>query len=91
MDWTCGPRVREQVFTGIQMGQFERKRPLGNSRNKWEGNFKMDLQETEWLSMDYIRVGLDRSQWRSFVEAVTNLRLTCNAVNFFTGSLSLVR
>lgn len=43
------------------MGQFERKRPLGNSRNKWEGNFKMDLQETEWLSMDYIRVGLDRS------------------------------
>lgn len=47
----------------------------------------MDPQEIEWLNVDYVHVGLDRGYWRSFVQVKMNLRLTCNAVNFFTGSL----
>ena len=31
MGGTCGPHVGEYVFTGFQMGKFERMRPLGNS------------------------------------------------------------
>jgi hypothetical protein len=56
------------VITGFQMGRFERKRQLGIFLKIWEGNFKMDPQEIEWLNVDYIHVGLDRGYWWSFVK-----------------------
>jgi len=33
----------------VLVGKPERKRPLGNSRRRWEDNMKMDLQEVVFL------------------------------------------
>jgi hypothetical protein len=38
----------------ILVGRPEGRRPLGRPRRKWEDNVKMDLQEVEWVSMDWI-------------------------------------
>jgi hypothetical protein len=38
----------------ILVGEPERKRPLG--RQRWEDNIKMDVRETGWVRMDWIRL-----------------------------------
>jgi hypothetical protein len=38
----------------------EGKRPLGRPRRGWLYNFKMDLREIEWGSMDWIDLAQDR-------------------------------
>jgi hypothetical protein len=37
-------------------------------------NFKMDLREIGWCSMDWIDLAQDRDQWRALVNTVMNLR-----------------
>jgi hypothetical protein len=32
----------------VLVGKTEGKKPLGRSRNRWEDNIKMDLQEVGW-------------------------------------------
>ena len=57
------------------MGKPEGKRPLGRPRRRWEDNIKMDLQEVVCESMDWIKLALDRDEWRALVNAVMNLRV----------------
>jgi hypothetical protein len=38
----------------VLVGKPERKRPLGRHRRSWEDNSKMNLQEVEWVDMDWI-------------------------------------
>jgi hypothetical protein len=59
----------------LLVGTPEGKRPLGTPRRRWEGNIKMDLQEVECGSMDWIELAQDRDRWRALVNAVTNLRV----------------
>jgi hypothetical protein len=51
--------------------QPEEMRLLGRPRHRWEENIKMDLQEVEWRSMDWI----DRDRYRALVNAVMNLQV----------------
>jgi hypothetical protein len=51
------------------------KRPLGRTRRRWEDNIKMNRQEVEWIGMDWIALAQDRERWRTFVNAVMNLRV----------------
>ena len=44
------------------MGKPDGKRPLGRTRNKWEGNIKMGLQEVRWAGMDWIELAQDRDR-----------------------------
>ena len=60
----------------------EGKRPLGRPRRRWEDNTNMDLQEVGCGVMDWIDPGQDRHRWRALVDAVMNLRVPQNAVNF---------
>ena len=53
----------------------EGKRPLGRSRQRWENNIKMDLQEVGCGGMDWIDVAQDRDRWQAFANAVMNLRV----------------
>jgi hypothetical protein len=50
-------------------------RPLGRSSRRSEDNFKTDLREVGWESVDWIDVTQDRDRWRVVVNAVTNLRV----------------
>jgi hypothetical protein len=60
-----------RVLVGKPVG----KRPIGRPRRKWEDNIKMDLQEMRWAGMDWISLAHDRDWWRTFVNAVMNLRV----------------
>jgi hypothetical protein len=59
----------------VLVGKPEGKRPLGRSRNIWEDNIKMDLQEVGCRVMDWIELARDRDRWRALVNAVMNLRV----------------
>jgi hypothetical protein len=50
-------------------------RPLGRTRRRWEDNIKMDLQEAERESKDWIELAQDRERWRTLVNEAMNLRV----------------
>jgi hypothetical protein len=51
------------------------KSPLRRPRRRWEDNIKMDLLEVGWGGMELIDLAQDRDRWRTFVDAVMNLRV----------------
>ena len=61
------------------MRRHEGKRPLGESRRRWENNVKMG-----WVGMDWIVLAQDRNKWLTPVNAVTNPRVPQSEGNFLT-------
>ena len=55
---------------------IEGKRPLGRPRRRWEDNIKMDLREVGCYSGDLRALVEDRDQWRAYVRAEMNLRVS---------------
>ena len=51
----------------VLVGKPEGKRPLGRTRNRWEDNIKMDLQEVGCWGMDWIELAQDRDRWQALV------------------------
>jgi hypothetical protein len=41
----------------ISVGKPEGKRPLGKPSRRWVDSIKIDLRETGWDGIDWIRVG----------------------------------
>jgi hypothetical protein len=58
-----------------KVGKPEGKRPLGRPRRRWENGLRMDLRETGFGGVDWIRLAQDRDRWRAVVSAVMNLRV----------------
>jgi hypothetical protein len=56
----------------VLVGKYERKKPLGRPRCRWEDKIKMDLQEVGRGGMDLI--DLAQHRW-ALVNAVRNLRI----------------
>jgi hypothetical protein len=52
-----------------------RKRPLGRTKSRWEGNIKMDLREIGWCVVDWIDLADDGDQWRDFMNTAMNLQV----------------
>jgi len=50
-----------------------------------EDNIKTDIQDVEYVSVDWFEMAQDRDMWRTLVSAVMNLRVPQNAGNFLTG------
>jgi hypothetical protein len=73
-----------RVVYRVLLEKPEGKRPLRRPRRKWEDNIKMDFQEVECEGMDWIELTQDRNSWRELVNAVMNLRVPWDAVNFLT-------
>jgi hypothetical protein len=46
----------------------EGKRPLGQSRCRWEDNIRMDLREIGWESIERMHLAQDRNQWAALVK-----------------------
>jgi hypothetical protein len=42
-------------------------------RRRWEDEIRMDLRETGWGSIDWIKLAQDRDRWRALVNTVMNL------------------
>jgi hypothetical protein len=59
----------------VLVGKPEGKRPLGRPRRRWEGGIRMDLRETGWGSVEWIKLAQDRDRWRALVNTVMNLRV----------------
>ena len=59
----------------VLVGKPEGKRPLGRPRRRREDNIKMNLQEAEGGSMDWMELGQDRDRWRALANAVMNPRV----------------
>jgi hypothetical protein len=59
----------------VLVGRPEGKRPLRRPRRRWEDNINLDLREIGIDGANWIRLAQDRVQWRTFVNAVMNLRV----------------
>jgi len=59
----------------VLVGKSGGKRPLGRPRLRWEDNIKMDLQEVQCGSMDWIELSPDRDRRRELVNVIMNLRV----------------
>ncbi|KAJ4448404.1 hypothetical protein ANN_10420 [Periplaneta americana] len=59
----------------------EGKRPLGRPRHRWEDNIKMDWREVGYDDRDWINLAQDRDQWRAYVRAAVNLRVSLGQQN----------
>jgi len=54
MGVTCtGMGERRGVYR-VLVGKPEGQRPIGRPRRRWEDNIKVDLQEVEYESVDWI-------------------------------------
>ena len=79
-------RVERRGVDRFLVGNSERTRPFGRHSHRWEDNIKMDLQEVEYGSLDWIELAQDRDRWRALVNAVMNLRVLYNVGKFMTSS-----
>jgi hypothetical protein len=52
--------------------------------HRWEGNIKMELQETRWENIDWIRVFHDRNCRQALVNTLMNFQVSKEAGNFLT-------
>ena len=59
----------------VLVGKPEEKRPLGRPRCRWKDNIKMDLQEVECGSTDWIELSQNRDRWQAFVNVIMNLQV----------------
>jgi hypothetical protein len=59
----------------VLVGKTEGKKQLGRPGRRWEDNIKMDLQEVDGGSLDWIEMVQDRDRWRALVSAVMNPRV----------------
>jgi len=71
-------------INGVLVGKPEGKRPLGRPRRRWKDNVNLHPYEVGCGDMDWIELVQDRNRWRALVNAVMNLRVPLNAVDFFT-------
>jgi hypothetical protein len=65
----------ERKVYKILVRKPEGKRPLGRPKRRWEDGIGMDLKETGWGCVDWIRLTQDRDRWRAVVSALMNLRV----------------
>jgi hypothetical protein len=65
----------ERKLYEVLVGKPEERRPLGRPRRRWEDGIRMDLGETGWWGVDWIRLARDRDRWWAVVSAVMNLRV----------------
>jgi hypothetical protein len=73
MGGACSTYGERRGVYRVLVGKYERKRPLGRPRCRWEDNIKMDLQEVGCGRMGWIELAQDRYRWRARVNAVINL------------------
>jgi hypothetical protein len=89
MSGACSTDGKMKNAYSILVGKYERKRPLGRPRHRWEDNTRMDLREVGWEGVDWMDVAQDRDQGRALVDTVMKLWVVPqNAGNFMTSGVN---
>ena len=60
----------------ISIGKPTGKRTLGSPRRTWEDNIRLDLEEIDIHSGNWVDSAQDRDYWRALVNATLNLRVS---------------
>ena len=71
----CSTYVERRGLYGVLVGKTEGKRQLGRSRDRWEDNIKMNLQEVGCGDVDWTELAQDRDRWQTLVNAVMTVRV----------------
>jgi len=71
----CNTYGRGRGAYRVLLGKQEGKRQLGRPRRRWEDNIKMNLQEVEYVGIDWIDLAQDTESLRALVNAVMNFRV----------------
>jgi hypothetical protein len=66
----------------LLVGKAEGKRPLGRPSHRWVDNIKMGLLETGWRGVDWTGLAQGKDKWINLLNAVMNLRVPQDAVNY---------
>ena len=61
-----------KILTGKPTG----KRSLGRPRLRWEDNIRMDLEEIDINTTNWVDSAQDRDYWKALVNAALNLWVT---------------
>jgi hypothetical protein len=64
--------VKERTVYRFLVGKPEGKRPLGRPRRRWKDIIRMDLRETGWGCVGWIKLAQDTDRWRTPVSMVMN-------------------
>jgi hypothetical protein len=65
----------ERKVNKVLVGKPQRKETTRKTKRKWKDAIRMDLRETGWGCVDWIRLAQDRYRGRAVVNAVMNLRV----------------
>jgi hypothetical protein len=49
---------------------FCSENPKWRPKRRWEDNIRMDLRETGWEGVDWVRLAQNRDQWRAVLNTV---------------------
>jgi hypothetical protein len=71
--WSCSTMRERRGVCRVLVGKPEGKSPLGRPRRRWEDNIKVDLQEVECGSMNWIELAQDSDRRRALVNVVMNV------------------
>jgi hypothetical protein len=72
---TCGTHGGGKRCLQVLIGRTEGKRPRRGPRRRWEDNIKLDPRKIGIDGANWILLAQDRTQWRTSVNAVLNLRV----------------
>jgi hypothetical protein len=68
----CSMHGAKRSAYRILLGKPEGKRPLGRPILMWWDNIKIDLRELGCYALAWIKLAMDRDQWRAHMNKVMN-------------------
>ena len=72
-DWDGQDMEQFRNAYRILVGKPESKRPLGTPRLRWENNIKINLQDMDFGTRNWMILAHNRDRWRASVREVMNL------------------
>jgi hypothetical protein len=77
MGGSCGT-YGEELQTGFWGVKYERKRPFGRPKGRWEYDIKIEIWEIGWEGMNWLNLAAVSGKWRAVVNTVMNLWVSLN-------------
>jgi hypothetical protein len=64
---------KQTNIRGVLVRKTERRRPLGNSRCRWENVIRINPKRKKWEGVDWVDVFQGIDKWTYFVNMLMNL------------------